>query len=144
VEISVSRGLGQTAASIARFVILPAPEKVDSSKYRRLIRHRGQQYDVPPVAQQPAPLFRLRSNVPAAPCPTVEVMRREFLTVIERIDGTHVAWCPEVPGIFGRGRTKMAALVDLREAVKQALIDRCERGVRDAPQGAVFDSITID
>ena len=71
-------------------------------------------------------------------------MRHEFLTVIERIDGTHVAYCPEVPGIFGRGRTKMAALVDLREAVTQALNDRRERGVRDAPKDAVFDSIRVE
>lgn len=71
-------------------------------------------------------------------------MRREFLTVIERIDGTHVAYCPEVPGIFGRGRTKMAALVDLREAVTRALNERRDRGVRDAPAGAVFDSIQVE
>jgi predicted RNase H-like HicB family nuclease len=71
-------------------------------------------------------------------------MRREFLTVIERIDGTHVAWCPEVPGIFGRGRTKMAALVDLRESVTQSLKDLRERGVRDAPKEAFFDTISVD
>jgi hypothetical protein len=58
--------------------------------------------------------------------------------------GTHVAWCPEIPGIFGRGRTKMAALVDLREGVSQSLKDRRERGVRDAPKGAVFDTISVE
>ncbi len=71
-------------------------------------------------------------------------MRREFFTVIERIDETHVAWCPEVPGVFGRGRTKMAALVDLREAVVQVLQERRERGISDAPKGAVFDRISVD
>jgi predicted RNase H-like HicB family nuclease len=70
-------------------------------------------------------------------------MRHEFLTEIERVDGTHVAYCPEVPGIFGRGRTKMATLVDLREAVARALTDRRDRGVREAPNGAVFDSISV-
>ena len=74
----------------------------------------------------------------------VQVMRREFLTVIERIDGTHVAWCPEVPGVFGRGRSKMAALVDLREAVVQVLRERRERGISDAAKDAVFDTITVD
>jgi len=83
-------------------------------------------------------------SAPIAPGTIVEVMRREFLTVIERIDGTHVAWCPEVPGVFGRGRTKMAALVDLREAVMQVLRERRERGVGDAPRGAVFDRINVD
>jgi len=79
-----------------------------------------------------------------APNPIVEIMHREFLTVIERIDGTHVAWCPEVPGVFGRGRSKMAALVDLREAVVQILRERRERGISDAAKDAVFDTITVD
>jgi predicted RNase H-like HicB family nuclease len=70
-------------------------------------------------------------------------MRHEFLAMIERVDDTHVAYCPEVPGIFGRGRTKMAALVDLREAVVRTLAERREQGIRDALQGAVFDTIQV-
>jgi predicted RNase H-like HicB family nuclease len=71
-------------------------------------------------------------------------MRREFLTVIERVDSSHVAWCPEMPGIFGRGRTKMAALIDLREAVAQLLRERRERGITDAPKDAIFDTISVE
>ncbi len=70
-------------------------------------------------------------------------MRHEFLTVIERIDGTHVAYCPEIPGVQGRGRTTIAAIVALHEVVKQTLTERREQGIRDAPQGAVFDTICL-
>jgi predicted RNase H-like HicB family nuclease len=69
--------------------------------------------------------------------------RNQFMAIIERRDGNHVAHCPEIPGVEGVGRTKMAALVDLREAVARMLAERRDQAVREASAGAVFDLITI-
>jgi predicted RNase H-like HicB family nuclease len=80
-------------------------------------------------------------QVPAPP--TTSGGRNQFFTVIERRDNTHVARCPEIPGVEGQGRTKMAALVDLREAVARTLAERRDRAVRDASPNAVFDVISI-
>lgn len=69
--------------------------------------------------------------------------RNEFVAIIERIDANHVARCPEIPGVEGVGRTKMAALVDLREAVARTLAERRDQAVREASASAVFDLISI-
>lgn len=69
--------------------------------------------------------------------------RNQFVAIIERRDGNHVAHCPEIPGVEGVGRTKMAALVDLREAVARTLAERRDQAVREASASAVFDLISI-
>ena len=51
-------------------------------------------------------------------------MHNEFTAVIER-DGTwYVAYCPEIPGANGRGRTKAQAQASLAEAIALILEDR--------------------
>ena len=75
--------------------------------------------------------------------PTTRLGRSEFLALIERHDGMHIATCPEIPGVEGRGRTTMAALVDLRHAVAQTLVERRTLGIQLAPAGAVFDTIQV-
>ncbi len=74
---------------------------------------------------------------------SAQAMRHEFLAVIERVDDTHVAYCPEIPGVQGRVRTTMAAIVALHDAVTRTLTERREQGIRDALQGAVFDTIQV-
>jgi hypothetical protein len=73
----------------------------------------------------------------------LEIMRNEFMAVVERAGGKHIAHCPEIPEAKGEGRTKMGALVALRVAVVQILDDRRERAVRCASQEAMFETITI-
>ena len=71
------------------------------------------------------------------------VARNQFMAIIERRDCNHVASSPEVPGVEGVGRTKMAALVDLREAVARTLAERRDQAIREASASAVFDLISI-
>jgi predicted RNase H-like HicB family nuclease len=61
-------------------------------------------------------------------------MANEFTAVVERDDEWFIAYCPEIPGAYGQGRTKEEALESLSRAVSLILEDRREdglRGVRD-------------
>jgi hypothetical protein len=41
-------------------------------------------------------------------------MRNEFTAVVERDGRWYIAYCPEIPGANGQGKTKAAALKSLR------------------------------
>jgi predicted RNase H-like HicB family nuclease len=53
-------------------------------------------------------------------------MRKEFTAILERDGDWHVAYCPEIPGANGQGRTKEEARASLAEAVALILEDRRE------------------
>lgn len=56
-------------------------------------------------------------------------MRHEFTAVYERDDEWVIAYCPEVPGANGQGRTKEEARGSLPEAIVLILEDRREEGL---------------
>ena len=51
-------------------------------------------------------------------------MRNEFTAVFERDGGWYVAYCPEIPGANGQGRTKSEARRSLLDAIALILQDR--------------------
>ena len=51
-------------------------------------------------------------------------MRNEFTAIIEKDDDWYIAYCPEIPGANGQGRTKEEARTDLGEAIALILEDR--------------------
>lgn len=51
-------------------------------------------------------------------------MRNEFTAVIERDDEWYVAYCAELPGANGQGRTRTECLENLREAIALILEQR--------------------
>ena len=51
-------------------------------------------------------------------------MHNEFTAIIERDGEWFIAYCPEVPGANGQGRTKDEAKVSLSEAIALILEDR--------------------
>ena len=53
-------------------------------------------------------------------------MHNEFSAIIERDGKWFIAYCPEVPGANGQGRTKQACLNNLAEAITLILEDRRE------------------
>jgi predicted RNase H-like HicB family nuclease len=57
-------------------------------------------------------------------------MRNEFTAVVERHGRWHIAYCPEIPGANGQGKTKAAALKNLRDAIALILEDRRQDGLR--------------
>jgi predicted RNase H-like HicB family nuclease len=65
-------------------------------------------------------------------------MRNEFTAVIEKDEDWFIAYCPEIPGANGQGKTKEESLQSLSEAIELILQDRREDGLRaDAVQEVV-------
>lgn len=55
-----------------------------------------------------------------------------------------IAFCPEVPGANGQGRTKAEARDSLADAITLVLEDRREDGLRGLPPDAERETITVD
>ena len=70
-------------------------------------------------------------------------MHNEFTAIIERDDAWYVAYCPEIPGANGQGRTKDEAREDLAEAIALILEDRREDALRGVPADAVRETVTL-
>lgn len=70
-------------------------------------------------------------------------MDNEFTAIIERDDDWFIAYCPEIPGANGQGRTKEECLESLAEAIALILEDRREDGLRGVPEDAIRAVVTI-
>ena len=70
-------------------------------------------------------------------------MPNEFTAVVERDGEWFVAYCPEIPGANGQGRTKEEALESLSKAVSLILEDRREDGLRGVPPDALREKVTV-
>jgi predicted RNase H-like HicB family nuclease len=70
-------------------------------------------------------------------------MPNEFTAVIEKDEGWFIAYCPEIPGANGQGRSKEEAMRSLSEAITLILEDRREDGLRGIPPDAVCEKVTI-
>ena len=70
-------------------------------------------------------------------------MHNEFTAIIERDGKWFIAYCPEIPGANGQGRTKEEARQSLSEAIALILEDRREDGLRGAPANAVRESVSV-
>ncbi len=51
-------------------------------------------------------------------------MRNEFTAIIEQDEGWFIAYCPEIPGANGQGRTVEECRHNLSEAIALILEDR--------------------
>jgi predicted RNase H-like HicB family nuclease len=67
----------------------------------------------------------------------------QFTAVIERDGEWFIAYCPELPGANGQGRTKEEFLDSLKEAIKLILEDRREDVLRGVPEDAIQEIITV-
>lgn len=70
-------------------------------------------------------------------------MHNEFTAVIERDEEWFIAYCPEVPGANGQGRTKEEAKGSLSEAISLILEDRRSDGLRGVPAEAIQETVTV-
>ena len=57
-------------------------------------------------------------------------MPNEFTAVVERDGEWFIAFCPEIPGANGQGRTKEEAIESLSQAAALILQDHREVGLR--------------
>lgn len=70
-------------------------------------------------------------------------MRNEFTAVFERDGDWVVAYCPEIPGANGQGRSKEEARASLIQAIRLILEDRREDGLRGVPPDAERETVTV-
>ena len=70
-------------------------------------------------------------------------MENTFTAIIERDGEWHVAYCLEIPGANGQGRSKDEARESLADAIALILEDRREDGLRGVPRGAIRETVTI-
>ena len=68
---------------------------------------------------------------------------RVLVLFIEQDGEWYIAWCPEIPGANGQGRTKDEVRANLAEAIALILQDRREEGLRAVPPDAIRESITV-
>jgi len=71
-------------------------------------------------------------------------MHNEFTAIIERDGDWFVAYCPEVPGANGQGRSKDEARVSLADAIALILKDRREDSLRGVPPDAERSTVIVE
>ena len=70
-------------------------------------------------------------------------MKNEFTAIIERDGEWYIAYCPEIPGANGQGKTKEEARKSLAEAIELILEDRREDALRGVPPDEIRETVTV-
>ncbi|MCY7376533.1 MAG: type II toxin-antitoxin system HicB family antitoxin [Pyrinomonadaceae bacterium] len=70
-------------------------------------------------------------------------MRNEFTAIFEQDDDWYVAYCAEIPGANGQGRTIEECRQNLAEAIALIFEDRREDALRGVPPNAVRETVVV-
>ena len=70
-------------------------------------------------------------------------MHNEFTAIIEQDGHWYIAYCPEIPGANGQGKSKDEAKENLADAISLILEDRREEGLRGVPKDAIHETVTV-
>ena len=70
-------------------------------------------------------------------------MHNEFMAIIERDEEWFIAYCPEVPGANGQGRTVEECKRSLAEAITLILADRREDALRGIPKDVIQEWVVV-
>jgi len=70
-------------------------------------------------------------------------MRNEFTALVERDGRWYIAYCPEIPGANGQGKSKATALKSLAGAINLILADRRKDGLRGVPATAHREKVVV-
>ena len=71
-------------------------------------------------------------------------MHNEFTAIVERDGEWFIAYCPEIPGANGQGKTKDQCLKNLSEAIELILEDRRQDGLRGLPEDAQREIVAVE
>ncbi len=71
-------------------------------------------------------------------------MHNEFTAIIEQDEDWFIAYCPEIPGANGQGRTVEECRQSLAEAIALILDDRRQDSLRGVPEEAVKEIVTVE
>jgi len=70
-------------------------------------------------------------------------MRNEFTAIVEQDGPWYVAYCAEVPGADGQGKTCEECLANLREAIALILQHRRDESLRSLPPDAGQELVVV-
>ena len=70
-------------------------------------------------------------------------MSNTYTAIFERDGAWTIAYCPEIPGANGQGRTKQEARDSLAAATALILKDRREDALRGLPDDAERKTVTV-
>jgi len=70
-------------------------------------------------------------------------MRNEFTAIVEKDGPWYVAYCAEVPGANGQGKSREECLENLREAIILILDHRREDSLRAMPPEAKQELVVV-
>jgi predicted RNase H-like HicB family nuclease len=70
-------------------------------------------------------------------------MHNEFTAIIEHDEEWFIAYCPEIPGANGQGRTIEECRENLASAIELILEDRREDALRGVPQDAIRETVVL-
>lgn len=70
-------------------------------------------------------------------------MRNEFTAIIERDGDWFIAYCPEIPGANGQGRTREECRQNLADAIALILEDRRQDALRGLPEDSIQEVVVV-
>ena len=70
-------------------------------------------------------------------------MRNEFTAIVEQDGPWFIAYCAEVPGANGQGRTREECLANLKEAIALVLEHRREDSLHSMPADAKQELVVV-
>ena len=70
-------------------------------------------------------------------------MHNEFTVIIEKDEEWHIAYCAEIPGANGQGKTKIECLNNLSEAIELILDDQRQDSLRGIPDNAISEMVAV-
>jgi predicted RNase H-like HicB family nuclease len=70
-------------------------------------------------------------------------MHNEFTAVVEREGDWYIAYCAEVPGANGQGRTREECVRNLADAIALVLEQRREDSLRGLPPEATRETVVV-
>jgi predicted RNase H-like HicB family nuclease len=71
-------------------------------------------------------------------------MHNEFTAIIERDGDWYIAYCPEIAGANGQGRTLEECRQSLAEAIALILEDRRQDVLRGVPDDAIREVVVVE
>ena len=73
----------------------------------------------------------------------INCMRNEFTAIVEQDGPWFIAYCAEVPGANGQGKSREECLTNLREAIALILEHRREESLRSLPPDAGQELVIV-
>jgi predicted RNase H-like HicB family nuclease len=70
-------------------------------------------------------------------------MRNEFTAIVEQDGPWYIAYCAELPGANGQGKSRGECLANLREAIALILEHRREESLRCLPPDAGQELVVV-